>query len=143
VAPHPLAKTGVRPVASAHRETREPAVYPIFCIDFGAGGTVEVDGLHITLIYSNATELPLKVGDEIIGFFVKHGEGDLLRWHDRPFGLMRVRNGSVVAPNDEVARSRPLDHTNLAEVQADIQRLVARAAQSKIALSGRCAPATI
>jgi hypothetical protein len=95
------------------------------------GGTVEVDGLHITMAFRDATKPALAVGDEIIGFFVKNAETGLLRVHNWPYGLLRVRGGSVVATNDMVARTRPLEHPNLADVRADIQRLVADAARSK------------
>jgi hypothetical protein len=94
---------------------------------FEAGGTVEVDGLRITMTHNVATDPPLSVGDKIIGFFMKHGEGDMLRLHYGPYGLLRVRDGSVLAANAEVARYRPLEHTSVTDVRADIQRLVSQA----------------
>ena len=95
------------------------------------GGAVDVDGLHIELTTNHATKPPLEVGEAIIGFFVKDAEDEALRVHHADQGLLRVRDGIVVAANDEVARYRPLEHTSLAEVRADIQRLVASAARSK------------
>ena len=98
---------------------------------FEVGGAVDVDGLHIELATNHATKPPLQVGEAIIGFFVKDVEDEALRVHHADYGLLRVRDGTVVAANDVVARTRPLEHTNLAEVRADIQRLIASAARSK------------
>lgn len=95
------------------------------------GGAVDVDGLHIELTTNHDTKPPLEIGETIIGFFVRDAEDEALRVHHADYGLLRVRDGTVVAANDLVARTRSLEHTSLADVRADIQRLVASAARSK------------
>jgi hypothetical protein len=98
---------------------------------FEVGGAVDVDGLHIELTTDPATKPPLEVGETIIGFFVRDAEDEALRVHHADFGVLRVRDGTVIAANDRVARFRPLEHTSVVEVRTDIQRLVADAARSK------------
>jgi hypothetical protein len=105
-------------VSSNRPRNTEPLVFA------QPGGTVRVDGLEITYRTNVAAEPPFQVGEEVIAFLNRSPEFEAFVPHYGPFGLLRVRNGSVVAANKDVEGRRPLASTALADVQRQIQALL-------------------
>ena len=88
------------------------------------GGTVYVDGLEISYHSDSTPKPPLEVGEEVIAFLIRKPGTDLFWLYNGSYGVLRLRNGHVSAASEEVAKYRPLERTELAEVQQLIARLV-------------------
>jgi hypothetical protein len=118
VMPRRILKDALKIAVTDRPRMTEPMVFVLH------GGTVHVEGLEISS-YSNVDlDPPLRAGEEVIAFLAKSPEREAFLLPYGPYGILRVREGRVVAGNKDVARWRPLASTGLADVLLELQALI-------------------
>jgi hypothetical protein len=92
---------------------------------FEPGGVAHIDGLTISFRSDIAAQPALNVGEEVIVCLTSQGAGEPLHLSFGPYGLLRVAGSKVSVASKRVAQSRPLKNDGLADLQEEIQRVIA------------------
>jgi hypothetical protein len=70
----------------------------------------------------NGCEQPILSGDELVVFLARTPDSEALVPRYGPFGILRVRDGTVGAANTEVQQRRRLASSSLADLRAEIKK---------------------